>query len=558
MASAAQFRALAAFEIRQQLREPLTTLYALVFLLLAFGYTASGAVELVSDRGDVAKDAPWALALAFGGLTAFGQVITTMVVATALLRDSALRTLPLIATSSVSPRLWFLARLSAALTVLALVYAAMPLGALLGALLAGFSSASSGATAISAHVAAKAALFFMTYLRLTVPTCLVVAIVLATAALLTRRILGVLAAALALVGVWQLALALVAAEHTQLLGALLDPFGNAPVLAMTVGWSAVERSGREVTLTGLLLWNRLLWVSLAIMLGAVATWRATWPQPVLAGRTVATRRIASHAPETSRAQRASGQSSVLGALIRFTASWMVRDGGWRVVALLAAVNAILNGWTRAPHDASVETVLLLVSEHARLFLILLATVYAGELLWRERDTRIDALVDATAIATRTLAMGRIGGLLLAQLSVVLPLGAGAALLVLGHDTKTGVLSTFAAWWLFVLWLPFAQLTALSLAVHAVVRHKVLAHLLLITGWVLAVVLNRNGATAWWYRFAEPATLTFDGTVAWSALISRTAWWTAVSVVLLAITVERWPRGLGSTVMNRGGGATSRK
>jgi hypothetical protein len=46
-----RFRAVLTFEVRAQAREPLTTLYALVFFFLSVGYAASDAVELVSDRG---------------------------------------------------------------------------------------------------------------------------------------------------------------------------------------------------------------------------------------------------------------------------------------------------------------------------------------------------------------------------------------------------------------------------------------------------------------------------------------------------------------------------
>ncbi|MFN5203448.1 MAG: hypothetical protein ACK5HM_16760, partial [Gemmatimonas sp.] len=108
-------RAVLWFEVRAQQREPLTTLYALVFFLLALGYASSSAVELVGNRGAVPRTAPWALLLAFGGLTAFGQVITTMIATTAMLRDEAQRTRALVATSGLDPRTWFLARLAAAL-----------------------------------------------------------------------------------------------------------------------------------------------------------------------------------------------------------------------------------------------------------------------------------------------------------------------------------------------------------------------------------------------------------------------------------------------------------
>ena len=88
--------------------------------------------------------------------------------------------------------------------------------------------------------------------------------------------------------------------------------------------------------------------------------------------------------------------------------------------------------------------------------------------------------------------------------------------------------------------PFAQLTVLSLAVHTLLDHKVGAHLLLITGWVLAVTLDRQGVAAWWLRFAEPAPLSDMAAVPWGLLAQRGAYWSAVSAALLLVIWWRWP------------------
>ena len=77
------------FELRYHRREFLTWLAAVVFLLLAGGFMATGAVELVRGRGALPRTAPWIVAQAMAGITAFGQVITTMIAATAVLRDDA-------------------------------------------------------------------------------------------------------------------------------------------------------------------------------------------------------------------------------------------------------------------------------------------------------------------------------------------------------------------------------------------------------------------------------------------------------------------------------------
>ena len=57
------WREVARFEAQLQQREFLTWVYLAVFFLLTFGYTSSGAVELVTGRGTLPKNAPWALAL---------------------------------------------------------------------------------------------------------------------------------------------------------------------------------------------------------------------------------------------------------------------------------------------------------------------------------------------------------------------------------------------------------------------------------------------------------------------------------------------------------------
>ena len=189
----------------------------------------------------------WALMLAFGGLTAFGQVSTTMIAATAMLRDEAQRTRALLATSGVDGRTWFTARVAAALAVMMLVYAAMPLGILAGVIGTNGDVAGAGVSAVRA------------YGMVTLPTMLIVTLLLSCAAAITRRVLGVLAVALALVGLWQLSLALVnptAGGMVRTLGALLDPFGNAPVLHMTAQWTVQERSTVAVPLDGVLLLNR--------------------------------------------------------------------------------------------------------------------------------------------------------------------------------------------------------------------------------------------------------------------------------------------------------------
>jgi hypothetical protein len=93
--------------------------------------------------------------------------------------------------------------------------------------------------------------------------------------------------------------------------------------------------------------------------------------------------------------------------------------------------------------------------------------------------------------------GRVLGLLQAQLSLIVPLALVALVLALLATPSGHTLAEWGIWSLFTLWLPFVLLTLLSLAVHLWVDHKVGAHLLLITGWVVAVILDQRGVGSGW-------------------------------------------------------------
>lgn len=560
--------AITALEWRIQRREPATVLYALVFLLLTFGFVSSGAVELVRDRASVPKLAPLAITLAFGGLTAFGQVITTMVTASAFLRDAAWRTDGLLFTTPLDRRLWVIGRWAGALLVLALVSLAMPAGVLLGALAPWTEVGTPRSAALLASLRAWAAL--------TLPTIAAVGTLLALVAVRTRHLLGVLAAALALLFLWQGCEAVRRAAVDNRVSptlaqvaSLADPFGTVAVQQVTAAWSDAERATQPVPWWGPVGLGRSVWLAGALVLGALGL-RA----PVAA---TARASASSRGPSVpaARAQAMSAEARparVLGAsggrvgrgrawfashgaphIARTMLAWTWRETGWRVIAGLGALNVLAHALTAgAPAPWDVAGVLALVREHARLFLILLATIYAGELLWRDHDARVHALVASTPMSSARLVLGRVAGLATGQALLVALLVASATLgglvAAIGADVPDALMSSAGGWWWRLpvgtalwLWLPFVQWLVLSLLVHVLVRHKVIAHLLLIAGWVAAVALDANGVSHWWWRFADPPALHANAPLPLAEAAARGAWWSVVCGVGLLLTVWRWPR-----------------
>ncbi len=557
------------FELGIQRREPATALYALVFFLLTFAFVSSGTVELIRDRGALPKLSPLAISLALGGLTAFGQVITTMITASAMLRDRAWRTDQLLFTTPLSHSAWVVGRWFAALLTMCVVYGALMFGVLAGAwvLYLVHGSLSDSASAATAHAVSAADVMLRTmwaWMTLTVPTTIAVATILVTAAVRTRHLLGVLSAALALLFLWQACEAVLRnapdiSGNIPLLASLADPFGTTALQVVTASWSDTERATRLVPFMGLVGASRMLWLVLAFGIGTIAlrpVRHNTRGNVSASAKTARTGRFSGRVRGTLRNSVCNTVSSRVNnsvrslmrwidthpflALMHFSLRWTWRERGWLVIAALGMVNVGAHAFTAAPSMvASASGIIVLVAEHARLFFILLATIYAGEILWRDVDERVVELVNCSPVGSAQLVLSRVFGVMSAQLALVLALvGVAWALATLRYGmVSLPRVFAYAALWLFV---PFALWLVLSLAVHVLVGNKIVAHLALIAGWVLAVAVDANGwAQSPWIRYADLAPLGADGAAPFALALQQTAWWCTVSALLLVFTVHRW-------------------
>ena len=534
--------AVARLELAVQRREPLTALYPLVLGLLAFAYASGGPVELVPARGPVPRGAPWALALACTGLVAFGQVITTMVAATVILRDRAVRMDALLATGALRRVEYLGGKLAAALVVLLAVYAAIPVGLWLGL-------AADGGV-VRALDATGAVL--RPFALLVVPVMLGVGLLQFALGALAGRLWAIVGQGLVLLWLWGAALG--AAEGGASGAATwLDPFASAPVVAATRAWPDTVRAVAPLPVDASLVANRALWLAIGALAAALAFARATIAAPVAVPRASPAAGDAAP-PARVDAWRAVAAAPLDGwATVRaqagYVARWMMRDAGWRVLAALGALNVAVNAWRAVPRDASpalaAAHALAAATMHARLFLILLATIYAGELVWREREQRTAPLLDALPARTGALVTGGLAGTVAAQAVLVALLAAVAWLAALVRTGAVPEVARYAAASVAWLLVPFVAWMACSWVVHVVVANKVAAHLLCIAAWVVAVTVDGRMRThGWWRALGWPAVepAAFAAGAPWDGALAASAAWLALSGVAVAAASRRVARG----------------
>src|SRR6478672_8716223 len=122
------------FELAYWFKRPLTLLFFTLFFFIAFFSTASD-VFLGIATGQIHRNAPFILASATGIATAIGQVITTAIAGTAVLRDAQLGTEELLFTTRLSKSGYLVGRFIGAFIIMLVIYVALPIGLLVGTLM---------------------------------------------------------------------------------------------------------------------------------------------------------------------------------------------------------------------------------------------------------------------------------------------------------------------------------------------------------------------------------------------------------------------------------------
>ncbi|AKQ47180.1 ABC transporter permease [Rufibacter radiotolerans] len=494
-----KFRKIFQMEFTYGLRSITTWLYFLVQLVLSFLWMTGNYIHDARD-GYFLANAP----IVIGAVTVLGCVawllIGASVAGDAAARDVETRMYSLTYTAPASKFDFLGGRLLAALSLNSIVLFGIPLGILISLYGTGVEPEIMGPFRLSAYLT--------TFFYLILPNALIVTAIQFSFAALTRRpMASYLGGAILFVAAFILGQVL---QDKGEWGNLIDPVGFTPIQSqLSNEWSPLEKNTRLLALEGTLLLNRLLWVAIAVGMLTLTYFRfrlvlletgqkrkqAIHPETSVAGlkwsyggrKALPQNRgmfsLATHLRQlrllTWKGFLQIGKSftglPLLAALALFAS--LALDGNLKTkgVPLLPKTDHILNLLT-----ASITEI-----DFFYLVIALLTIYYAGELVWRERETGLSEITHATPVPEWVLFLSKFLalGLVLVGWLVFLMTAAILAQLSRGGSPEIGLyLQGF-----FGLQLVDCLLFALlALFVHVLVNQKFVAHLvaLLVYGFLL--------------------------------------------------------------------------
>lgn len=528
------------FELRRLVRHP-----AFAASLLLLGGSALTLIVTGFGPRTVLLTAPYLQAQSLGMLTLVAIFVITFFVAHAALGDSESKMQELLFATPLTRGAWFAGRCTA---VILAGFAAMIVAAIVLVVAPSLVAVDPARVGPMAFAGALWAL-----LIIVLPNLILIGAILFTAAALSG---SSTVTAVAGIGIWALfwvtallvdspLLAGTAPPSAEALAraAVLDPFGLSAFFEQTRYWTPDERNTRLMSLSGRLLVNRVLWLTIAAGMLAVAARQ-------MAPRTQAARRVVRpvrHETAPTLPSHASHAISPLGAwatwrrLTRHELRTALRSWAFVVLVLfwmMAAGIEIFSEVTSGEYGARLLPTTAVVVDRLLQPLGMLGMIvllyFAGDIVWRDRVSGMHALTDATPAP----ALARLGSQLTALLTlpvVLLLTGLGVGLgiqLALGDVEWRPMVLLGTAWYagLPLLLFGFGVFT-----LQVIIPNRWVA---MMAGIVLALAGSGElpGVRHPMLRFAAfplAGYSDFDGFgVSPRSFLAFAAWWTSIAMLLL--------------------------
>ncbi|MFY7965601.1 MAG: ABC transporter permease, partial [Chitinophagaceae bacterium] len=270
------FKEIFSFELKLGFKKPATYIYfGILFLLtLLIGLAITGAFATTrSDSNIIANSATSVAGILLGTSSSlFGlmtNVLIISIMATAIQKDYQHNTHPLFYTKPISKAGYFFGRFLSVFLIAVFAFSGLVLGYYVGTL-NGIDTAYVGEF--------KFINFLQPFLIFTLPNLFFLGVIFFSLTTFLRNTMMAYIVAIVLM-VLQIATGTISSDiENKMLVSLLDPSGSRAFGNITEYWSPAERNLNIIPLTGVLLYNRLLWMSIAIAITAISYYGFSFSQ----------------------------------------------------------------------------------------------------------------------------------------------------------------------------------------------------------------------------------------------------------------------------------------
>jgi ABC-2 type transport system permease protein len=547
---------IAGFELRYQLRNPVFWVAVAIFFLLGFGLTASENVG-IGGGSAIHENAPFGIALALAIFSIFYQFVTTSFVANAIIRDDATGFGPIVRATSVTKIDFVLGRFLGGLGIALLGYLAVPLGMAVGVMMPWVDPETVGPNGPYPYL--------WHFLIIAVPNIIFSSAFLLTLATTFRSMMATyIGVIIFLMGYTITSVILSNAPEQLPVVAKFELLGIAALQETSRYWTTAELNTLMVPLTGNMLFNRLFVLGLSALFVGFTIWRFS-----MADRPASKRKLKKMVRSQAAEAKAAATAPVLtggdvrpayGAAttraqvvvrLRTEIMQVLKSPGLIVILLLAVLNSSAELWTtRTLYGTSSYQLTSGVIETLRngftLFLLMIAIFYGGELVWRERDRKLNEILDSTPTADWIMFAPKVVAIFVVLLLVNMAGLVTGVATQLAQGTTDFSIGQYLGWFVLPLSIDMLLIAILSVFMQVVSPNKYMGWGLMLIWFVSGIFLRNMGYENDLYRFgtgpAEPLSDMNGAGGFWIGATWLRFYWLCFGVLLMTFAHLIWPRG----------------
>ncbi|KAA9340969.1 ABC transporter permease/M1 family aminopeptidase [Adhaeribacter soli] len=546
------------FEIKYRLKRPATYIYFALLFLMGFlvintmGGAFSSATAVMSNK--VKVNAPATLSNIMLYLSFPGVLIISALMGNAVYRDFEHRTHSLLFTTPIKKWEYLGGRFLGSLVITLLVLSGIGLGLMAGEIpWPWLQPEKFGPFNFMAYL--------QPYLLFIWPNILFLGAIFFTLATLTRSVLSTYIGSIIFLVLYSISQSFARDLDNQFLVTLLDPMGYAAMEFTTKYWTVAEQNNSLLPLNLEIALNRALWLSTGLMMLAFCYFRFSFSFFASEGK-------AAYKPTLEKKSNLAPATRFLLPVVKPVFSFGLSLNQYLrlvnlefkgivksvyfiailfagLVALFFFGSQIGKWYDTTTFPVTAQMIKGLISQFG-LFQLIIITYYAGELVWRERDNRMNQIYDALPIPNWVPFASKLSALMLVQV-VLLALVMVCGIII---QLSKGYFHLEPALYLkglFGLILPsLLFLCVLAMLIQVIVNNKYLGHFIMIAYYLYTLFQGQMGIEHNLLKFNASPTVIYSDMNGYGHFITPfllfKIYWGAFAI-LLALTANLfWIRG----------------
>jgi len=500
----ATFTEILRFELVYRLRRWDTWLFFLFFFLTTALAFATGDV-IPSSQAYI--NSPFRIADVFAGTSGFMMLVSGVIMSGSLYRDIEFNTYGSYLTLPITRVGYFWGRFLGSFLVVAFIGSSLIWGSLAG-IWAGSHIGLIDAASVGPYHAIN---YWQPYLGFVLPNLFLTSALFFGVVAYTRNARVIYAAGVVLFFGYVLSAYVLRDIPNKVWVYLLDPFAFESERVLTGFFSPEQKKSSLVSMSGWLLVNRLLWLTIGLLV-LMATWIRFNFTRFFSAKEINKKVVALAGPIPEKSVDVSPVSvdyssrynrNVLSSLTRIELTNIFRDNYFRLILLTGICAMVfmfcfnMSGSYGVPYFPSAVRFLPFYNHNFQLFAFLIIIFYSGEALHRERSSGFSVINDSLPPASTIFYASKlISVLLLVLLLVLIPMLVGVAIqLVQGHLYLH--FSLYVEYSFGILLPKYVEIMMLAFGIHALINNKFGAHAVgIIIAWLLwlansGAVVNYN-------------------------------------------------------------------